>query len=150
MSVTVTNPETIRDEIATFLTTDLVGTGKPAQAVYNYEKKDFSGQSPVVLVTSAGDDFARHSQTERVKGSIYFDVLIFVLYSDEVSGWTEADCEDALNLTKKEALESIFDHQFTAARSIFIDGRSRIIPANVGGASYRLERVGLKVEVFNG
>ncbi|GIK42446.1 MAG: hypothetical protein BroJett011_62790 [Chloroflexota bacterium] len=150
MTVTVTNPETIRDEVAAFLETDLVGSGKPAQAVYNYEKKDFSGQSPVVLVATGGDNFNRHSNSERVKGSIYLDVLIFVLYSDDASGWTEADCEDALNLVKKTTLDSIFNNQFTPSRSIFIEGRSNIIPANVGGQSYRLERVALRVELFNG
>jgi hypothetical protein len=149
VSVTVTNPETIRDEVATFLEADLVGAGLPAQAVYNYEKKDFSGQSPVVLVATGGDSFNRHSNSERVKGSIYLDVLIFVLYSDD-SGWTEADCEDALNLVKKTTLESIFNNQFTPSRSIFIEGRSNIVPANVGGASYRLERMALRVELFNG
>jgi hypothetical protein len=150
MSVTVTNPETIRDEVATFLATDMVGVGLPAQAVYNYEKKDFDHQSPVVLVTTNGDDFSRHSNSERVKGNIYLDVLIFVLYSDEGSGWTEADCEDRLNLVKKTLLESIFNNQFTPSRSIFINGRSAIVPANVGGEDYRMETVLLRVEVFNG
>ena len=150
MTVTVTNPETIRDEVATFLTGDLVGAGLPAQAVYNYARSDFGGASPVVLVVSNGDTFNRHSNNERVKGSIYLQVLIFVLYTDEASNWTEADCEDRLNLVKKIALESIFNNQFSPARSIFIDGKSTIVPANVGGEDYQMETVPLRVEVFNG
>jgi hypothetical protein len=150
MTVTVTNVETIRDEIAAFLNTDLVGAGLPAQAVYNYARNDFDGASPVVLVVSNGDDFRRHSNTERVKGSIYLQVLIFVLYKDAESSWTEADCEDRLNLVKKTTLESIFNNQFTAARSIFIDGRSTINPANVGGEDYQMETVPLRIELFNG
>lgn len=150
MSVSVTNPESLRDEVAAFLTTDLVGSGKPAQAVYNYEKADFGGQSPVVLVTSNSEDFSRHSNTERTKGLYYYDVLIFALYADEQSNYYEADCEDRLNLVLKTTIDSILNNQFTANRSIFIDGKTTISPANVGGSDYRMERLPLRVEVFNG
>lgn len=150
MTVSITNPETLRDEIAGFLATALVGSGLPAQAVYGYEKDDFDGQSPVVLVATNSEDFSRHSNTERTKGLYYFDVLIFVLYADTESNWTPADCEDRLNLVLKTTMDAILNNQFTPSRSIYIDGKTTINPANVGGGDYRMERLPLRVEVFNG
>ena len=44
--------ETARDALAALLETALVGSGLPAQAVYNYQIGDFQGQSPVVVVSS--------------------------------------------------------------------------------------------------
>lgn len=150
MTVTVANIETFRDEVASLLNTALVGSGLPVAAVYNYEKKTFDGQSPVIEVVTNGDDFARHSQNERVRGNIYLDILSFVLYADETSGWTEAHCEDRLNLVKKGILETIFNNQFNSTRSLTIPGRSAIVPVTVGGVSYRMETIPLRVEVFNG
>ncbi len=145
----VTNPETIRDAIATLLENALTGTGKPVQAVYNYEAADFSGQSPVIVVVSAGDDFERRTVGARFRGNVYLDVMSFVLYAD--SSWTPANCEDRLNLVKKEILDTLFDdaNQFTSSRSIYTDGRSTISPANVGGADYRMEITPLRVQVFD-
>lgn len=50
MASDVTNRETVRDAFTTLLSTALVGSGLPVQAVYGYKIGDFQGQSPIVIV----------------------------------------------------------------------------------------------------
>lgn len=149
----IINIADIRSAIAAFLTTDLTGAGNPAQSVYAYEPKDFT-ESPVVAVVSDGDEYHRRTNVERIKSDISLNILIFVLYSDPDSSWTPENCEDKLNETKRAFWVSFFNNEVITVDSKQVvlqpAGKSSIVPANVGGADYRLEIIPISIEVFNG
>lgn len=147
------NVADIRAAIAAFLTTDLTGVGNPVETVYAYEPKDFQ-KDPVIAIVSEGDEYGRRTYTERIKATISLNVLSFVLFSDPDSGWTPENCEDKLNEVKRAFWVSFFNNQQitvdSKAVTIQVEGKSSIVPANVGGADYRLEIIPITAEVFNG
>jgi hypothetical protein len=134
--------ETVRAALATLLSTKLVGTGKPVQAVYAYQVSDFQGKSPVVLVTSAGS-FRRNPERSDRTGSIaYFDVNVFVLYSDPDAGWTEEHSEERLDLIEKNIAEVVADESLRDNQPwLFLDfaGRSEVTSVVIGGKDYSWE-----------
>lgn len=50
--MTVLSRKTVKEEIGNGLSTALVGSGKPASALYTYQKGKLGGESPVILVVS--------------------------------------------------------------------------------------------------
>lgn len=93
------NRETVRDAFTALLSTALVGTGLPAQAVYGYQVGDFGSQSPVVVVSDAGS--MRSVMTGLgSRAEFLFNIFVFVLYTDG-SSWNEDDAEDALDAIEK-------------------------------------------------
>lgn len=105
----VPNREIARDGLAALFTTELVGVGKPAQAVYNYKAADFDRQTPVVLVTSAGSDRTSQRPTWIPQNVLFLDLHLFALYAvvDEegVVSYSEAQSEDALDGLEKAAID---------------------------------------------
>ena len=101
-----TSRATARKGLANLLTTALVGTGKPAQAVYAYQVGDFAGQSPVVVVSSGPMLRLRDTLGECYRSRFELRIYTFVLYADPASNWTESDAEDALD-TIEAAIEEI-------------------------------------------
>jgi len=76
-----TDRATVRKQFAKLLQDNLVGTGLPMQAVYDYQVGDFEGKSPVLVVTGSG---TKRGSTVVYEPSIfYLDVHSFVLYSAE-------------------------------------------------------------------
>lgn len=145
------NRETVRDALTSLLTTALVGTGKPCQAVYGYQVADFQGLTPVVAVSSAGSAHP-HMTHQGNRATLYFNIYIFVLYSDANTGWTEADAEDRLDLIEKTIAETLeanrrYDGYW---QGIDFADRSQVdsVPAGIGGDEYRREIIPVVVEVF--
>ncbi|MEM7344585.1 MAG: hypothetical protein AAF485_10105 [Chloroflexota bacterium] len=146
--MTVTNRETIRDGVATLLTTALVGDGKPVQQVYNHKSGDFAGQSPVVLVTSSGTDRSRVGTYTTFEPAFDLSLMIFVLYSDPDNGWSEADAEDRLDLVEASVAEVVQNNYSNPGlwdRLVYA-GPSQVLEATVGGDEYLLEIVPLTAE----
>jgi hypothetical protein len=143
--------ETVRGALADLLTTALVGTGLPAQAAYGYPVADFGGQSPIVLIASAGSTRDVQTLDTRRTSRFFFTIIVFVLYADAGSGWTEADAEDAL-----DTIESVIDDTIatnlvngTTWADAGYDGRTRTGNATIGGVQYRYEVIPIRVEVFH-
>ena len=83
MAADVQNRQTIREAYAALLVTALVGSGKPAQKVYEYIPGDFKGQSAVVAIDSAPSTRGKQAQVTRVSSGVRLDVHTLVLYGDE-------------------------------------------------------------------
>lgn len=81
MTANVINRQRVRELFAALLETALVGSGKPAQAVYDHQVGDFHGKSPAVIVTSAGT--GRGSSLTSDTTEFLLDVHTFVLYALE-------------------------------------------------------------------
>lgn len=148
MSSDTANREASRDKLAALLQTALVGTGKPAAAVYGYQLGDFGGQSPVVLVVSSG--------TKRVQGNLgvgaknrnefRLTLMNFVSAADTGTSWTEANVEDRLDLLEKMESDVLADNRGKANDASlpwhYIEASedySQIAAVTIGGARYWLE-----------
>ena len=141
------NRETARDALATLISTAMVGTGKPVQAVYNYRPADFGGQSPVVTVSSSGSQRPRMTFAGG-QAHFYLQVDMFVLYNDQAS-WTEDLSEDRLDLIES-TLAGILDanQRYSPWEAIGFTDRSQRVDVVVGGVEYARETVTIVAEVF--
>lgn len=81
MTSAVQNRKIIREAFATLLESALVGSGKPAQKVYNYRASDFKGKYSVVCVTSEKANRGKQAQVTRVFSQVGLEVHTFILYS---------------------------------------------------------------------
>lgn len=134
------NRKTVRGAFATLLQTAIVGTGKPAQALYAYRPADFAGQSPVVTVSSSG---SRRKSTTRLASTadVYLQVGLFVLYSDNAT-WNPDDSEDALD-DLEAALATVMEQNQSATYWYSLDysDRSQRMDVMIGGQEYAFEPV---------
>ena len=147
--MTTTNRETVRDAFVSMLTTALVGTGKPAQAVYGYLKADLGGQSPVVCVASAGTDQEKRAVTSRQKNYFYLNIHTFTLYAKDAS-YGEDDVEDIVDLlemTIRSTISANLNNQYWSF--IEYDGRSLIDSVIISGEEYRREVIQIRLEVYD-
>lgn len=141
------NRETVRDAMAALLNTALVGTGLPVQAVYAYRVGDLGGQSPVVVVSSAGSERPRMTAAGG-RTTVLLQADVFVLYSDE-DAWGEDEAEDRLDLIEKTIAETIHSSQVTANwQAVDYAAQSERVDVEVGGLEYAREMILLRVEVF--
>ncbi len=152
MSADGVNRSVGRKALASLLSAALTGAGKPAQAVYAYKVGDFKGQSPVVIVTSAGSQREKimlSTTTRRV--SVFLDVFTFVLYADPATGWTESDAEDRLDLLEKSISDVLVDNVNTANwNNLTVDSKSQIDSVVIGGADYARELIQVKLDIVRG
>ena len=148
--MTITNRETKRDALVTLLTAGMVGSGKPAQAVYGYLVGDFAGLSPVVVVASSGSEREQRAVTSRQKNTFYFTVYSFVLYAENGTDWGEDNCEDRIDLLEKTIAEIISDNRSTTNWAFLeIDGRSEVDSVLIAGNEYRREAMSLVMTVYD-
>lgn len=137
------NRETLRDALAALLTTALVGTGLPAQHVYGYPIGDFGGDSPVVVVESAGSERVRETTSSKWRDWFYLNVFVFVLCVDPRSTtWKEDSAEDALDLIEKKIADALIDNTDAGSLNCFEPaGKSTPDHIVIGGNDYRRELV---------
>lgn len=144
-----TNRETVRDALATLLTSALTGAGKPGQAVYGYKVGDFQGQSPVTLVMSAGSQRSELTYSTEFDNMFYLVIENWVLYADTAGSWTEANAEDRLDLLEKsiaDVFAANYSHSSGTWDRISFDGRSQIIEVVQAGKAYLVEIIPVRVE----
>jgi hypothetical protein len=143
--MTTTSRKSAREHLAGQLTGALVGTGKPAQAVYAYRVGDFQGQSPVVVVSSGGT--LRERFTFKNTRPVYtFTIHVFVLYADEAGTWTEQDAEDALDDIEEIIASTIQANQKSPYwETISFDAPSQTAGVMVGGKEYRTEVITVRM-----
>lgn len=136
-----------REKLGSLLVTALVGTGKLAQAVYDYRIGDFGGQSPVVTVSSRGSTHPPMTARGR-RGSFRLQVDVFVAYAAG-TGWTEADSEDVLDAIEAVIASVITDNPTsTAWASLDYNAPTERGDVEIGGAEYAHEQTVFNVEVY--
>lgn len=151
MTTVLVDRKTLREALATLLTAELVGVGKPVDAVYSYQVSDFKGKSPVVFVTSAGAWRRNPEHSERPTSIAYLDVNILVLYSDGTTNWTEQHSEERLDLIEKTVGEVVANNSDNPAQPwMFLDfaGRSEVTSVVIGGKDYSWEIVPLQAVLW--
>jgi len=140
--VSIKTRKEIREALGTLLSAEMTGTGNPVQAVYDYLKGTFNGQSPVVVVGSAGME----SEPMTFRGSqvtYCFVILTFVTREGEEVA------EDALDEVAQALYQVVEENRKTTEWQFWgYDGRSRIEPASVGGDPYWMEMTPVVMEVY--
>ena len=120
----------------------MTGAGNPVQAVYDYLKGTFDGQSPVVVVGSAGVEGAPMT-FQGSRPTYYLTVLAFVTREGEEVA------EDALDEVAQKLYQVMEGNRRTGDWQFWgYDGRSRIEPASVGGDPYWMEMTPVVVEAY--
>ena len=141
--------KTARDALTALLSDALVGTGLPVQAIYGYQKGDFDGQSPVVLVLSGGSERepfalnATHWENEFV-----FEVLVFVADADG-SSWTDEDVENKVDEIEAIIAATVASNRKTTNWSMLdYAEKTAVSSVTIAGNPYKMEVIPLKVSVI--
>lgn len=141
---------TIRAAIAALLESALVGTGKPAEAVYDHLKPDFGGASPVVAVASAGSNRAAFAgRGPRVEHEL--DIYVFVLRAEAgvEESYSAEEADAALDAIEAKVAEVVAANEETADWHLAqYAGESTIITAEIGGEQYWMERIPLRFTLY--
>jgi len=152
MTTTMIDRSALRAALATLLSTELVGSGKPVEAVYSYQVSDMQGKSPVVFVTSAGSWRRNPERSTRPTSIAYLDVNVFVLYSDPAAGWTEQNSEERLDLIEKKIGEVVVNHSGDTTKEAWMSldfaGRSEVTSVIIGGKDYDWEVIPLSATLW--
>lgn len=145
--------ELARDALATLLTTALVGTGKPVQAVYNYFKGALAGESPVVLVTSGGIRRKIAGQGTAQYGSVVDLVLVVcVAEANAASSITELMVDDLVDSIEAQCADVVAANQSNSAWDNLhhIDTPSEPLPGHdLDGHPYVVEIIRLEAMVYD-
>lgn len=139
---------TARSDLAALLSTALVGTGKPVEAVYDYQPADFENKTPVVTVSSGGSMRTPWTMQGNLPVFVLY-VHIFVLYSDADTGWDEEDAEDRLDLIEESIADVITANRKYAGHwsDIRMEDRSSALSVMIGGHEYRTEVLSYVLQV---
>jgi len=151
MTTTMIDRKVLREALATLLATELVGAGKPVNAVYSYQVSDFKGKTPVVFVTSGGSFRRNPEHSIRAESIAYLDVNSLVLYSDGTTNWTEQHSEERLDLIEKKIAEVVTNNSENPAQPwMFLDfaGRSEVTSVVIGGKDYSWEIIPLQAQLW--
>ena len=141
---------TARETLAALLAAELVGSGKPAAAVYDYLVGDFAGQSPVVVVASGPMLRLRDSMGPCYRSQFNLLVYVFVAYSDPGGTWTEADAEDAIDAIEAAVADVVLANSRSSGAwdRLTHEEPTELDSVTIGGAEYRREIITLQVEVL--
>lgn len=141
--MTIKSRKEVREQLGSLLSSALVGSGKPAQAVYDYLKSSFDGQSPVVIVSSSGFD-GQVQTTTNWFATYDYEILVFVAREDTQLA------DDYLDETTQDVYETLRDNQQLAGywnKLEWLDSTT-IVPASVGGDPYWMEPIPVRVWVY--
>jgi len=141
--------ENARKHLAVILGDALVGSGKPAAAVYAYQVGDFKGATPVVVVTSGPMQRRLDSMGGCWRKAFQLLVYVFVAYADG-AGWTEAMAEDALDAIEEGIAGVVLANLRTDAwvSLAYADTPTQPDAVVIGGVEYRRELITLEVETY--
>lgn len=139
-----------RAAFAGLLQAALVGTGKPAAAVYDYLVGDFQGQSPVVVVASGPMLRIRDTMGECYRSQFNLLVYVFAVYSDPDGTWTEADAEDAIDAIEAAIADVVLTNSRVSGAwdRLTNEEPTELDSVTIGGVEYRREIITLQVEVL--
>ncbi len=140
-----TSRETARDALVILLEAALVGDGLPVKTVTGSKVESLSGLTPLVSVLSAGS--LRERMTFQGDSATFsLEVQIWVLQS--VTGWTNAEAEDAL-----DRIESLIAGVYESARRtanweiVEYASATTISEISVAGIPFYLERIPTTVKL---
>jgi hypothetical protein len=151
MASNVINRSIIRDDVYDLLSPALVGTGKPAQAIYKSLPSSFGGAATAVVVASKGSNRGKIANKADISKTVFdLDVLVYTMYGTG-STWTDDNMADAGDAIEKAIADVIIDNNVNETwMNLEYRGKSEIQRSvMVGSAEYQVELIPLSVEVIN-
>ena len=137
-----------KNALTTLLTTALVGSGLPVEAVYGYRVGDFEGQSPVVVVDVAGSGHPAPDVYGGWPVIANVNVYVFVLYSEQGTAYTNEDADEVLADIEARISAVIQANPSTATWSRASYRGDTLAGAVVlGGNTYKFEEIPLALRV---
>jgi hypothetical protein len=119
-----------------------------AQVVYAYEPHDFDLNSPVVTVNSMGSERPRGT-VAGTYATFYFDVAVWVLYSDSANNYTEQDAENLIDQIEQQiAAYLAAPREQVLWNKLSVNGQTQAGYQVIGGNVYRTEIIPLRMEVY--
>lgn len=140
-----TSRETARDALAALLEAALVGDGLPCKTVTSSKVENLKGLTPLVSVLSAGT--LRERMTFMGDSATFsLEVQVWVLQS--VTGWTNAQAEDALDRIESLIAGVYEDARGTASWEIVeYASATTISELSVAGIPFYMERIPTTVKL---
>lgn len=144
--MSVLSRETVRDEIASGLTTALAAL---AQAVYGQQEPVQAGLSPCVRVMGAGSRRPIVPETGR-RSRFRYTVQVWVLAYARDGSWTAAQAEDRLDALEQAIAQWFGDnqlgHNWTAIE--YADYSNITSAVTEAGETYLVEDIPIEVYVY--
>jgi hypothetical protein len=133
----------VREQLGSLLSSALTGVGNPAQAVYDYLKSSFDGQSPVVVIGSSGFNASEQDFTNWY-ATYDYEILVFVAREDTQLA------DDYLDQTTQKLYETLQANRILSGwwDDLAWADPSQIVPAAPGGDPYWMEAVLVRVTVY--
>lgn len=139
------NRSTTRDQVVSLLEAALVGTGLPVKTVSGSKQNTLEGNTPLVIVHSAGS--GRDSATFQGNvASFHFLLQVWVLQT--ATDWTAAQAIDAV-----DEIESLIAGTAESNRNtdnwglIKYDGITSVTEIEVAGVPYYVEEIPIVVNL---
>lgn len=140
--------QSARDDLVTYFTAELLGSGNPAQQVTNGRPKDLSQGTPAVAVVSAGTKrVTRGMGSKQYRTEHRIAVLVFVVDAIDGETRTNQQVEDDLDAMEQAIAVSIANHRVSGIGSetwdyaIQSDEFSNVVPAIQSGNAYIMEAI---------
>jgi hypothetical protein len=141
-----------RAALVALLQSELVGTNKPTQFVYNGLPSDFGGVAPVIMVTDSGiGRSARELTGTRFKSRFKELLLVWVADADDAAGWTDTDAENQQAQIEAAIADVIAANRRTADWN-WIGHDGDALPDTIpdaGGKSYLVLAIPITMEVLD-
>jgi len=129
--------------LVVLLSAALVGTGLPAKTVTGSKVPLLEGMTPMVQVLSAGTERIRQP-FQQGRATFHLEVLVFVRQA--MTGWTNAQAEDALDRIESLIAGVTETNTGTANWSMInYTDQTTVYEIDVGGIAYYMERIPLEV-----
>lgn len=141
-----TNRSAIRKKLAELLEADLT----TVEALYSYQKTQFSEGMPVVRVMSAGSlrppSIAAGNATR-----FYFVVQVWVLFSEIDGNWTEENADDTLDAIETEIADWVDQNQQVVGywKTVQYAQRSTTRIIEEDGEAWLVEDIPLEIRVHD-
>jgi len=147
--MTSVSRKTARKQLASLLTTALVGPGLLAEAVFDYQVGDFQGKTPVVVVTSASSERQRKGFGGCWETAALLHIHVFVLYSDDTGAWTESDAEDRLDAIEAVVADVLLANGSTNVwNHLGYEMPTETDGIEIGGIEYRHEVITVRAQIL--
>lgn len=139
------NRKDVRSAWATLISSGV----SSAQSVYGYQRGDLQGETPVVVMYSAGID--RSPLTPQGSQAPYhLNTDIYVLYNDPDSDYGEDDAEDMLDDIESQIATVVEDNRANTPTwgHLSYSGESVVVKVQLGGDTYLWESIPLIFRVY--
>jgi len=137
-----------RKVIREALATGLASGVSTAEAVWDYQRSDLGGQSPVIRVLAQSSTRPQLAQ-RGIRSEFGFVIQVWVLWKSQGGEWTEAEAEDQLDQLEWEIISWMVGNQNTDNWTALQYAQPTAIDTiTIGGDIYLVEDIPVRVSVY--